>query len=202
MAEHNKSGCGRIAIVVGVLLFVGALAMVAVPALWLRVVRKEHSLEEARMRAAEVARMDRAVLFPDGEIPDFPPHRRGEEVTREEFVALMIDDLATELARREFQKTADGAPVRWLLETRDISGGDGALRGNFTLPYWIVSGNRRQGSAVNLDCEFLPESRDALLRVRRGDWVVVEGRLSFDGRDAAITEARLVDDMQPRAERP
>ena len=203
MAEEKKSnGCLKAAIIVGVLVVVGGVAMVMVPAMWFRAVKVEEHEERARALEAQQAIADRTVTFQRGAIPKFPPHKAGEEVKREQFVALMVDDLATELARKEFQRTADGATVRWLVETGDIFDSDGVVHGHFVLPYEIVSGNSMSGSAVNLNCEFLPESKDALLGIRRGDWVTVEGTLSFDGREAKITEAKIVTDQAETPESP
>lgn len=203
MAEEKKgNGCLKAAIIVGVLVVVGGAAMVVVPALWFRAAQQEQRTEEQRAMEARKMLTDRTVSFQRGAIPKFPPHREGEEVTREQFVALMVDDLATELARNEFQRTADGATVRWLLETREIQGGNGVIQGQFVLPYEIVSGNSMSGSAVSVRCEFAPASKDALLAVRRGDWVTVEGTLSFDGRDAKIMEAKIVEDNTAPVESP
>jgi hypothetical protein len=199
MHEQKKSsGCWKVAILVGVLLLIGVLAMALLPALWFSRA-KEQRLAEVRMIEAREAQDRRGVVvFREGAIPAYEPHRRGEELTREQFVALMIDDFATELAREEFQKTSNGEQVSWLLRAEDISGNDGALHGDFTLPYEIVSDNRGRGSAVNVRCEFLPEHKDTLLKVRRQEWVTVEGKLSFDGRKASISEARIVEDEAPR----
>ena len=204
MGEQKKnSGCVKAAIVVGVLVLIVVPALVLGPAMWFRAAKKEQRWEEMQGSELQRARVDGTVVFQKDAVPQYAPHRRGEELKREHFVALMIDDLATELARKEMQKTANGAEVRWLLETGDIFDSDGVVHGQFTLPYEIVSGRSTRGSAVNLTCEFLPESKEELLMVRRGDWVIVEGKLSFDGRKAEITEARIVDEKTPpRAERP
>ena len=151
----------------------------------------------------EASDREGTVVFQEGAIPRFQAHKSGEELTREHFVALMIDDHATELARKAFQETAHDTTVTWLLHTNDISEHKGALQGFFTLPYEIRHGHGSRGSSVSVNCEFAEESRDSLLNVRRGDWVVVQGKLSFDGHQAAIKEARVLDDNSPlQAERP
>jgi hypothetical protein len=196
--EKKNSGCLKVAILVGVLLMIGVLAMVLLPALWFSRA-KEQRLEEVRMIEVREAEKRRGVVvFREGAIPAYEPHRRGEELTREQFVALMIDDFATELAREEFQRTSNGEQVRWLLRAEDVFGSEGTLYGDFTLPYEIVADNRGRGSAVHVRCEFLPEHKDTLLKVRREEWVTVEGKLLFDGRKATISEARIVEDGAPR----
>ena len=144
-----------------------------------------------------------AVVFQEGEFPRFPPHKRGEELSREQFAALMIDDHATDLARKALQESANDAHVSWLLYTEDLTDRNGILEGHFTLPYEVRSGHSMHGSSINIRCEFANDGRDSLLKVRRGDWIVVQGKLSFDGQNSTIRDARVVDDSTaPLAESP
>ena len=169
---------------------------------WLRTGHK--SSAEARLaHHGTAASRDGTVVFQAGDIPRFPPHTRGEELTREQFVALTIDEHATKLARKALQESANGTTVSWLLRTEDIFDSNGTLHGHFTLPHEIREGRSTRGSAITVNCEFAGESRESLLKVRRGDWVVVRGTLSLDGREVAIKEARILDDSAPpQAERP
>lgn len=123
------------------------------------------------------------------------PHQAGKPVSREQFMALMIDEHATALARETFLKSADQSPVKWRLQTSDISDHKGQLTGNFSLPYQIHSNNSSTNSSISIKCEFAEESRDRLLTIRCGDWVTVQGKLGFsaNSRGGVIRDARILD---------
>ena len=53
------------------------------------------------------------------------------------------------------------------------------------------------GSSVTVQCEFGPEVRSHLLNLRRGDWITIEGQLSFDGSQPTIQNARIVGGALP-----
>jgi hypothetical protein len=50
---------------------------------------------------------------------------------------------------------------------------------------------------VQVRCFFTEESRQALPDLRRDDWVLVSGSLSFDGNTPTIKDARLQSDPLP-----
>lgn len=138
---------------------------------------------------------DGTVVFQEGRLPTIAPHQAGKPVSREQFMALMIDGHATALAREAFLKSANQSPVKWRLHTSDISDHSGQLVGNFSLPYQIRSNNSSTNSSISIKCEFGEESRDRLLTIRCGDWVTVQGKLSLSGnsRSGVIQEARILD---------
>lgn len=201
--ERRKSGCGTVALIVGVVVLIAIPVASLFSAFYFSRTEVGSRMDVVQMMGEQQGGEDGTVVFQQNAIPRFAPHQRGDELKREQFVALMIDDLATELARKEFQSSANGAFVSWLLRTEDLSERDGVPHGQFTLPYEIRFGHGSQSSSVALDCDFLPESKVGLLQIRRGDWVVVEGTLSFDGRKVSITDARIAgDETTPRAEAP
>ena len=203
MGEKKSSGCLTALVVVVVIAALGFVGLFSL--FFKRVSRGREYAAEVSERVGLTVEAGSAgtVVFQEGADIHFPPHQSGEELSREQFISLMIDDHATELARKAFQRTADGAAVKWMLQTQDISESNGKLEGRFSLPWEIRSAHGSRGSSVNLTCEFSEEGRDSLLKVRRGDWVVVEGRLSFDGHQSAILDARIFDESAPlRAERP
>lgn len=203
MAKNSGSGCLTAVIVLVVLAIIGLIGLVGL--IYMRAgVSREYATELAEQVAmTEAADRNGTIVFQDGAIPRFPPHKSGDELTREHFVALMLDEHATELARKSFEETARDTTVSWLLRTEDIFDSNGTLHGHFTLPYEIRHGHGMRGSSLTVNCEFQEESKDSLLNVRRGDWVVVQGTLSFDGHQAGIKEARIPDpSAPPQAERP
>jgi hypothetical protein len=203
MAKNSSSGCLTAVIVLVVLAGVGLIGLVGL--FYMRAGGTREYATELAEQVAMTEAADRAgtIVFQEGAIPRFPPHKSGDELTREQFVALMLDEHATDLARKSFEETARDTTVNWLLHTEDIFDSNGTLQGHFTLPYEIKHGRGMRGSSLTVNCEFQEESKDSLLNVRRGDWVVVQGTLSFAGQQASIKEARIVDgSAAPQAERP
>ena len=131
--------------------------------------------------------------------PFSPPSSRRQALTREQFIVHSIDSNATDLMRAEFAKTANGTTVRWLLLTDDIRDQNNRIQGSFSIPYEIHRDHGMSGSSISVTCSFQDASRDSLLKVRRGDWVLIQGKLSFDGsgRSARIEEAVLLDENTP-----
>lgn len=188
MAQKNGSGCLIAVVLMVVLTGVGIFGVIG-----MFFMKASHN--EAERPGIEIS--GNPIVFQEGSFPRFPPHKRGEVLSREQFAALMIDDNATALAQKALQESANGAVVNWLLNTNDITERNGTPEGRFSLPYEIRDGHSMRGSTISIRAEFSPEGRDSLLKVRRGDWVHVQGTLSFDGQKATITEARIVDESTP-----
>lgn len=136
------------------------------------------------------------ILQPD-EMRRLPMPQAGEEITRERFAAFMVDEDATELAKEAFRKVANQASVSWLLRTENVAERDGALHGQFRLPWQVRNGNARTMSTINVQGVFTDESRPALLKLRRGDWVTVQGQLSLDRNSVVLKNARLAPKSPP-----
>lgn len=122
----------------------------------------------------------------------------GDGLSREHFVAAVLDDHATDLMRKQFAEKANGMRVSWLLRVDDVSAPDsnGAIRAPMSMPYRIAQGHGGwAGSSVSVIAEFGPDAVDDLLKVRRGEWVKVEGELKLEsnGRSARILGARVVE---------
>jgi hypothetical protein len=189
MAKGNSSGCIGVTIILVIVL--GILGVAGVFYLF-NAKRSSHAVFPS-MRAEEST----TLVFQEGAIPRFPFPQPGDTISREHFVAFMIDEAATELSKESFRKVANQAKVRWNLQTRNVADRGGVLLGQFELPWEIRNGSSINGSSAQVSAEFTDESRANLLKLRRGDWVVVAGELSFDGNSASIKNARLADDPLP-----
>ena len=194
MAQKSTSGC-FIAVVIAVV--AALLIPIAVFGLFLSAKSTKTRNKTGQKTMIENARLDQdgTVVFRAGRLPVIAPHQAGTPVSREQFMALMIDQRATALARETFLKSADQSPVKWRLQTADISDHNGQLTGNFSLPYQIRSNNSSTTNSISIKCEFAEESRARLLSVRCGDWVTVQGKLSFpaNSRSGVIKDAWLLD---------
>lgn len=143
-------------------------------------------------KAASSARDRGTIVLRASDIPELT-YREGETLTAEKFVAAMCDERATDLMRETFHKAAEGAPVSWRLRAENVAEQSGKLVGRFEIPWKIQFNDYTKGSGTILNCEFTEKSRDALLKVRRGDWVTVEGTLSFESGRPEIKNATLAD---------
>jgi hypothetical protein len=181
MAKGNSSGCIGVTIILVIVL--GILGVAGVFYLF-NAKRSSHAVLPS-MRAEEST----TLVFQEGAIPRFPFPQPGDTISREHFVAFMIDEAATELSKESFRKVANQAKVRWNLQTRNVADRGGVLLGQFELPWEIRNGSSINGSSAQVSAN--------LLKLRRGDWVVVAGELSFDGNSASIKNARLADDPLP-----
>ena len=118
-------------------------------------------------------------------------------MSREHFVAVMADDAATDLMRKQFAEKANGMRVKWLLRVVDVAAADsnGAIKASLTMPYRITQGNGWSGSSVSVRAEFGPDAVDDLMKIRRGQWVTVEGELAIEsnGRGARRLGGRVVE---------
>jgi hypothetical protein len=129
------------------------------------------------------------MVFAEATRPELSVPGPGEPVTLKIFAAYMIDDNATELAKDSFRKVADKAEVSWRMRLRQITDRGGTLRGEFDVPWQIRHGHGSSGSSFGVGVEFEEAGREALLQLRRGDWVTVEGQLSLAGGSATIENA-------------
>jgi len=121
----------------------------------------------------------------------------GDELSREHFVAVMADDHATDLMRKQFAEKANGLRVKWLLRVGDVAapGSSGEIKASLSMPYRISQGSGWSGSSVSVRAEFGPDAVDDLMKVRRGQWVTVGGELAVEsnGRGARLLGARVVE---------
>jgi hypothetical protein len=138
-----------------------------------------------------------ALVFQRDDLPRFPFPKKGEALSREQFVAFMIEDGTTDLAQKAFRDAVSEANVSWTLRTQNITERDGVIYGDFELPWEIHDRNSMSGSSISVRGEFTAESRDSLLELRRNDWVTVQGKLSFNGSSALLKDARLVSEALP-----
>ncbi|MDA0768497.1 MAG: hypothetical protein O3A92_16930 [Verrucomicrobia bacterium] len=189
MAKGNSSGCLGVAIVLIIV-----LAVIGVAGLFYLFTPKRSSHAIFPTIKAEEST---TLVFQEGAMPRFPFPQPGDTISREQFVAFKIDEDSTELSRESFRKVANRTKVRWNLQTRNVADRSGVLLGQFELPWEIRNGSSIKGSSAQVSAEFTDESRANLLKLRRGDWVVVAGELSFDGNSVSIKNARLPDDPLP-----
>lgn len=147
---------------------------------------------EDPMIAFESGNEEGAVVFKREELRRFSVPKAGEEITREHVVSFFIGEGTTELARSAFREAAEGASVSWLLRTAEVFEQDGLLKAHLQLPWQIKEGRSTSSSAIRVDAQFVESSRADLLKLRRGDWITVQGDLAFRGDDLVLKDARLV----------
>jgi hypothetical protein len=141
---------------------------------------------------------DGSVVFQGQEFPRFSPSDIGGELSAEHFIAIMENENSTQLTLQTFREAADGAAVNWRLRLDQLSASDGdEVEGRFTLPYRLVHRTRSsmhsRGSEISVTCRFSVQNLERLLALRKGDWVRVQGHISFDGHGVKINEARLAE---------
>jgi hypothetical protein len=121
----------------------------------------------------------------------------GDELSREQYIANAVDEHATDLMRKQFAQKANGMQVKWLLQVVDVSAPDsnGTIRAALSMPYRISRGSGWGGSSVSVRAEFAEDAVDALMKVRREQWVTVAGELQMDsdGRGVRLLGARVVE---------
>jgi Arc/MetJ family transcription regulator len=202
MTEPAKSkGCPAVII----LIVLAVLALLAIPALaFLMYFMKRNAVhEEIQTREVEVSRAmaaaglgaeGHAIHFQEGQMPRLSAEI-GDELSSKAFVAFEIDANATSLTKEAFVQSANGRTVRWLLSVSNIEAsdeGDG-LEGDFALPYYIHRDNGYSGSSVSVRAFFPGGEKTALSRLRREDWVTIEGRLELkEGCTAVLRDAKVV----------
>jgi hypothetical protein len=197
MSEKKRSGCMTLVIVLVVGFVVFGLVT---PGCWWLTSRAKHQQSAAASRAEGIAftsksgDKEESVVLTADSFGRYSPADFGSGLTREHFVALMADQNATNLARQTFTKQATGQVVRWLLKTGDVQEADeaGGLMANFGLPYRIQTGpNGWTASSLTILAQFPAIERDRLLKLRRNDWVTVEGRLQLDSSEIKLLDARI-----------
>lgn len=163
--------------------------------------RSEHAREVAAERveaataslAAAKASQD-VVELSEAQLRQIPPFRRGGTLLREQLIAHLNDDRATELSRSSFIKDTEGLTVAWSMMTREVSQMERGIRGSFEIPYQIRHQNRSRGSTIQVRADFPASARDELIALRRGDWVIVSGKLSFRGdRSPLLSNAEIIE---------
>ncbi|MGE9270447.1 MAG: hypothetical protein ACQKBU_06560 [Verrucomicrobiales bacterium] len=197
--KGKMSGCG-FATLIGALLIFGAFALVVFVfyGLWSHSdsSREGHSDEalmakdhEAGFSTVEEGRL----IFDESHWPVFPPLEEGEAVSRDRFLISMIDRSATELARETFLERADGALVEWSLKLVNLRKSGGSLEGTFEIGYGLRRGSARSFNQLQIEVIFAADQHDELLRLRKGDWVTIQGELSLPDRgNPVIRKARVV----------
>lgn len=131
------------------------------------------------------------VVIQKEKLGDFRPDEIGETVSAEQFVAIMETGYSTTLAQKTFIEAANGKPVRWLLNVRNVEEKNGELSGSCELKWEIVSRNHGHGSSVRIDVIFREDQKRDLLGLRTNDFAEIEGTLEFDTRTTRIVDARL-----------
>lgn len=189
---RGAGGCVALAAV----LIAVAIGVVLLGVIFFSKARVAHAVDVAELRMTELRMTEEygggdMVVFSHGRRPTLSLPEAGQPVTREQYVAYLNDDRATKLARESFREVADQSEVRWSLRTVDISSDNGQLRGEFEVPWQIRHDHGSTGGSLQMACEFVETSRKELLGLRRGDWVMVQGKLVFKGERARLIEARI-----------
>jgi len=206
MTQDKNSGCSIAPIILFALAVIAIIFLVALFGFFRkpngdrrRNMMEATIAEHQALAASEADRNSETVVIDAADIPRLA-YRHGEKLSREQFVAIMSDANATDLMRETFRKAAEGATVTWKLRADNITERSGKLTGSFQIPWEIQFKDYGQSSNITLNCEFTEQSRPDLLRVRRNDWVTVQGKLTFKNGPPAIKEARIGDN--PSAEAP
>jgi hypothetical protein len=189
----SNAGCFIVAVVIGALVLLGGIFGFYLLAK-VRVVESHEAVAISKMPEPAVAYAGSSdpqggMVFTEAARPMLSVPAPGEPVTLKIFAAYMIDDNATELAKDSFRKVADEAEVSWRMRLRQLTNRGGSLRGEFDVPWQIRHGHGSSGSSFAVGVEFEEAGREALLELRRGDWVTVEGQLSLAGGSATIENA-------------
>lgn len=154
-----------------------------------------HAAAEARIELAADSR--EAVELSEAQLREIPPFTRGGTLSREQLIAHSNDDRATKLSRESFTRDTEGLTVAWSMMTQDISETEQGIRGSFEIPYKIRRGNSTRGSSIQVRAEFPNSARDELITLRRGDWVIIEGKLNYQGEQSPVrpvlTRARIIE---------
>lgn len=140
------------------------------------------------------------MVFADADRPTLTVPAPGEPVTLRIFAAFTVDDTATDLAKDSFRKAADKTHVSWRMRLQQLSDQTGELRGDFEVPWEIRHGGGSSRSSFRIRATFDEAGRAALLTLRRGDWVTVEGQLNLRDGEVRIENAMVAD--APVAEKP
>lgn len=199
--KKKMSGCG-VAALIGSAVILGCIALVVFVFYGFFKIRKVESAEKVAMaqsaavRDSAIASMDEdgRLLYDESDWPVFEPLQPGDAVSRDHYLISTIDKTATELARESFRQRADGAPVEWKMKLSDVRSGSGdELVAEFTISYGIrhVNGGGSY-SQLKVVAVFDEDQRESLLKLRRGNWVTVNGKLSLTGNQPRIMDAKVV----------
>ncbi|MGD7653104.1 MAG: hypothetical protein ACQCXQ_07815 [Verrucomicrobiales bacterium] len=193
MKLKTTTGCG---IAVFAILLAFLIAVFLIVGLFTKVRSKHHEALTAEVEAiAHNAREATAgsIILNAGDTANIPPYTGTSPLTREQYLAFMTDSGMTALARSEFRSRATDTTVSWQLRVRDIRDSGGEIRAKFSIPYQIQSANQTTASTIQIDATFSEASRELLLPVRQGDWLQVEGRISFKNDSLSLSDARVTD---------
>jgi hypothetical protein len=194
--QKKGAGCGWVAVVVGGGLL-GCFALAALVLFWLFKSTKssvrEH-VEKERLFVLERQNGNEPMELKPDQLADYAAYQAGTPLDRDVFIAWNVDPRRTTLGMESFLEKAEGAMVAWRLRVEDLTPEAETITGNFTIPYQLKdtvgSMTTTSSSSIRIQGEFAREER-ALLAVRRGDWVEIQGRLSLKGGEPVIREARL-----------
>lgn len=198
-------GCGLVAVIGGVVLLIAVVPIAILMLLWTRkatvmdeaetMERAESVLQASAPYDPNSGREQNGVVITESRLASLAVADFGSELSREQFIAVMTDDHATDLTRQQFKAKADGQQVEWLLKVRDVDapGSDGSIKAEFKIPYSVsYGGHSMMSSSLTVRAEFPPEAVDDLEQVRREQWVTVAGSLKVEQPCARIRSARLV----------
>lgn len=189
MEKKGNSGCRVVAMI-----FAGIVVLFLVVVFglyWMFTARKSEAVEAVQIAEAEVmAETAPAVLeLESSDWESLEPLAEGEPVTLRHYILLMEDPRATELARTTFLERAEGAPVTWTMTLEDVWEESGVLGASLRADYSMQSGSVIRGSSISVRADFDESQRDALIGLRQGDVVTVEGVLALDGERVVIEHA-------------
>lgn len=200
--KKKMSGCAVAALIGGavILALIALVVFVFYGFFRVKKVESAHKVEQAQLVAARdrgIATMteDGRLYFDESDLPTFEPLEPGDAVSRDQFLISMVDSTATALARENFRKQADGAPVEWTMKLKDVGGsGVVGLVADFEIAYGIRQfGGGEMYSQLHVEAQFDEDQRTSLLKLRRGEWVTVNGTLSLGGSQPRITDAKVVE---------
>lgn len=198
MANKDNSGCRIAALIVAGIVFVFALIVVGI--FWMYQERRVEVVKEYEMAmdraSAEVMatgpEQGDTLELDESDWESLTPLGEGEPVSVKQFVLMMEDPRATELARETFRQRADGAQATWRMSLQDVWSEDGTLGASLSVPYALKRGFSTSMSSLSVRAEFGPDQRDALIGLRQGDPVTVTGTLDLSDDRTWIREARVV----------
>jgi hypothetical protein len=204
MEKKGNSGCRIAALIVGGIVLVFALVVGGL--FWMLSARNAEAFEHAKqvqlrqeeaMQTMSVSSSGGAgpgrLQFDESDWRELVPLKEDEAVSLKQFILTIDDPRATELARETFRERADGAPVTWSMTLASVKEEGGLLVADLDAPYAISKTTGSSGTTtygeLSVQAEFDSSQRDALIKLRRGDSVTVQGRLALDGRRVRIVEA-------------
>lgn len=199
--QKKGSGCGAVALVIVALALAGIVAVVMLFSFVFkktkRVVTTERERIEARHKEPVALRQgsdgNAFLKLRQDKLADYARYQAGVALDRDVFVSWSVDPLRTTLGMEAFRGKAEGAMVTWEIQAEDLTPSQDKVVGDFRIPYGFCNDDNQVNSvsSIQVRCEFGPGAGDALLAIRRGDWVNVRGRLSLKGNSPVILDATL-----------